>query len=211
MAFSSESGQAAYVDNPQDEQEGWFWPEGAGPDYLSEPLYPGFIDPEAPTSPPDPGTGTAWVTSPEEDLMDSGYWEIIWRDGTKHTGCCAETKEEAVMYALSLPATRWVTRDHSGDPWTDLTRASHPSPGTGTVQVTQTRGTELWAAVWAAEGATKHTLARGPQEDTIAWALAQPAQNHLILVEDEEGYIDWVELKPAAPGETSLGDDATPQ
>jgi len=77
-------------------------------DYLPEPPYPGFIDPEAPTSAPEPGTGTVWVIPPEEDLLNEpGQWEGVWRAAEKHIGLWAQTKEEVVVWALSQPATQW--------------------------------------------------------------------------------------------------------
>jgi len=58
--------------------------------YLPKPIYPGFVDPEAPTSAPEPGTGTVWVI-PRVD---------------KHVGVFGRTREEVVAWARIQPATQ---------------------------------------------------------------------------------------------------------
>jgi hypothetical protein len=202
MAFSSASGQAVYVDKPKDELGGWQAPGDDNPrqyvDYLPEPLYPGFIDPEAPTSEPDPGTGIVWVMSPEEDEI-SGSWGSVWRDAEKHTGCHAETRDEILAWALGRPATQWLARSNVGEPWVDLTGAPRPSPDTGTIWVSmstdvgRSTGVGEWVAVWVAEG-EKHATFRGSHEEVMMWALAQPARRRLISQREGE---DWTELRQA--------------
>ena len=168
-------------------------------DYLPEPLYPGFIDPEAPTSAPEPGTGTVWVIPPEEDLLNEpGQWEGVWRAAEKHTGVWAQTKDEVVTWALSVPASQWLTRDHMGEPWADLTTAVPPRPGTGTVWVLSPEGHGWWGAVWVADGAVELGSLRGSHEQVVAWALAQPAVRWLTPVRQADGNIDWGDLKPAS-------------
>jgi len=72
--------------------------------YLPKPIYPGFVDPEAPTSAPEPGTGTVWVIPPEEDGIH--LWGPVWRAVDKHVGVFGRTREEVVAWALIQPATQ---------------------------------------------------------------------------------------------------------
>jgi hypothetical protein len=171
-------------------------------DYLPEPLYPGFVDPEAPTSAPEPGTGTVWVIPPEEDLLSDqlnvpGRWQGVWRAEVRHTGVSSPTKVEAVVWALCQPATQWLARDRMDEPWVDLTRISPPGLGTGTVWVIPPVGNGPWGAAWVAEGAAKLASLRGTQEAVVAWALAQPAVRWLTPVLQPDGNFDWGDLKPA--------------
>ena len=165
-------------------------------DYLPEPLYPGFIDPEAPTSAPEPGTGTVWVIPPEEDLLNEPRrWEGVWRAAEKHTGIWAQSRDEAVIWALSTPATRWLTREHMGEPWVDLTVAVPPDPGTGTVWVHSPESQGWWGAVWKAGGGAELASLRGSHEDVVAWALAQPAVRWLGLTLQADVNSHWADLK----------------
>lgn len=171
-------------------------------DYLPEPLYPGFVDPEAPTSAPEPGTGTVWVIPPEEDLVSAqlnvpGYWEGVWRAGVKHTGVASPTKDEVVAWALCQPATQWLTRDHMGEPWVDLTRLPPPDSGTGTLWVIPPVGSLPWGAAWVTEDGAKLASRQGSQEAVLAWALAQPAARWLTPIIQTDGNLDWGDLKPA--------------
>ena len=170
-------------------------PEGfERPHYWPEEIYPGFIDPEAPTTAPEPGTGTVWVIPPEEDLLNvPGMWEGVWRAGVEHTGISSPTKVETIVWALCQPATQWLARDHMDEPWVDLTRLSPPGLGTGTVWVIPPKGNGPWGAAWVADGAAKLACMRGSQEEVVAWALAQPAVRWLIRHGDE----DWAELLDA--------------
>jgi hypothetical protein len=189
------------VDKFNDEQGGWLVPGDDNPrqyaDYLPEPLYPGFIDPEAPTSEPEPGTGTVWVMWPEEDEIDR--WCAVWRALDKHTGCYAETKDEILAWALGRLATQWLIRTDVGEPWVDLMGAPQPGPGTGTIWVSmstavgRSTGVGEWVAVWVADG-EKHAMVRGSHEEVMIWALAQPARKRLISQREGE---DWTELKQA--------------
>jgi hypothetical protein len=49
--------------------------------YLEPPLYPGFIDPEAPTSPPEPDTGTVWVTSQKKTYWAAPIGKLLGEPG----------------------------------------------------------------------------------------------------------------------------------
>jgi hypothetical protein len=80
-----------------------------------------------------------------------------------------------VTYALNVPTARWVIRDRAGDPGIDLSDAPRPSPGTGAVQVTQTRGTELWAAVILRNGRTPSAETAAP----AARSAARPSDGHI--------------------------------
>jgi hypothetical protein len=82
--------------------------EGPRPnaDYLPEPLYPGFVDPEAPTSAPEPGTGTVWVIPPE----GNGPWGAAWvAEGAAKLANLRGPQEAVVAWALAQPAVRWLT------------------------------------------------------------------------------------------------------
>ena len=51
-----------------------------------------------------------------------------------------------------------------------------------------------------AEGADRHAMIHGSQDEVVAWALSQPARRWLIHHEDE---FEWAELRPATPGGAS--------
>ena len=112
---------------------------------------------------------------------------------------------EVLVCALGVPATKWLTREHLGEPWADLTFAVPPGPGIGTVWVLSPEGHGWWGAVWVAEGAAELASLRGSHEEVVAWALAQPAVRWLTSVRQADGNINWGDLKPAAqpPSQTT--------
>jgi len=126
------------------------------------------------TGPPEPGTGTLWISQ-----SYPGVWHALWLSDAGFSG--HQGPEESVMaWAREQPAARVnliADVDSFFDHVEDSEPAPPPAPGTGEVWVMEFRG--VWHAAWHSDtgfvGFETHDRATA-----LDWARRQPSRGIML-------------------------------
>ena len=128
------------------------------------------------TGPPEPGTGTLWISQ-----SYPGVWHALWLSDAGFAG--HQGPEESVMaWAREQPAARVnliADVDSFFDHVEDSEPAPPPAPGTGEVWVMEFRG--VWHAGWSSDTGVA-VFESEDRETALDWARRQPAQ--LIMLSE---------------------------
>ena len=125
--------------------------------------------------PPEPGTGTLWVSQ-----SYPGVWHALWLSDAGFTGC-EGTEETVVAWAREQPAPRVnvIPEVDSG-----IARAEEewvpgppPEPGTGEVWVMGFRG--VWHAGWSSDTGIA-VFESEDRETTLDWAQRTSAPRIMV-------------------------------